>query len=152
MYKLFLSYFFSKLNLATTMLKVKAALNGNTLLTTHPPLCADQLCIGSHHVVQAISFFMQFKTLRRRENGSKLSLGRIANSISRRAHIAFCSFQYPSAPAAMLALCYQTGLFTHILHSSGAFQSKIQSLVISEFEMERKHKLKKLIQIHVGFI
>lgn len=66
-------------------------------------------------------FFMQFKTLRRRENGSKLSLGRIANSISQRADTAFYSFQYPSVPTAMLANCYQTGLFTDIFHSSSAF-------------------------------
>lgn len=65
--------------------------------------------------------FMQFKTLRRRENGSKLSLGRIANSISHRADTAFYSFQYPSVPTAMLANCYQTGLFTDIFHSSSAF-------------------------------
>lgn len=77
--------------------------------------------MGPYHVVKAISFFMQFKTLRRRENGSELSLGQIANSISHQADIAFCSFQYPSVPAAMLANCYQTGLFTDILHSSSAF-------------------------------
>lgn len=87
----------------------------------------------------AISFFMQFKTLRRREKSRKLSLGRIANSISHQAHPAFCSFQYPCVPAAMLGNRYPTGLFTDIFHSALAFQSKIQSV---NLRWSIKHKLK----------
>jgi len=64
----------------------KKALRGITVLTT----CLTVLQkTGPYHVVQPIPFFMHFKALRRRENGSKLSLGRIANSISRRADAAF---------------------------------------------------------------
>lgn len=87
----------------------------------HYSLTSSKLCIGSQHVVQDVPFFMQFKTLRRRENSSELSPGQIANSISHPAHIAFCSFQYPCAPAAMLANCYHAGLFTDIFHSPHAF-------------------------------
>lgn len=78
-----------------------------------------EVCEDPDHVGRVMSFFMQLKTLRRHENGSKLSLGQIANSISHRADNAFCSFQYPSVPAAMLAHCYQSGLFTHT-HTAAA--------------------------------
>lgn len=61
------------------------------------------------------------KTLRGHENSSMLSPGQRANSISRQAYTAFCSFQYPCVPAATLANRYQTGLFTDIFHHYRAF-------------------------------
>lgn len=61
------------------------------------------------------------KTLRGHENSSMLSPGQRANSISRQAYTAFCSFQYPWVPAATLANRYQAGLFTDIFRRYRAF-------------------------------
>lgn len=88
------------------------------------------------------------KTLRRHENSSMLSPGQRANSISRQAYIAFCSFQYPCVPAAALANCYQTGLFTAIFRRSCAFSVSR----ISTFEKGHERELKSKSKIHVAFI
>lgn len=109
---------------------------------------ADVFCFASRLVVHAISFFMQFNTLRRHENSSMLSPGQRANSISRQAYNAFGSFQYPHVPAATLANCYQTGLFTDIFRSSRVFPVS----GISTFEKGHEQKLKGKSKIHVAFI
>lgn len=96
--------------------------------------------------------FIQFNILRRRENGSKLSPGQIANSISHQADIVFGSFQSPCVPTAMLADCYHTGLLTHILHSISAFLDQ-NSILGNKWMWDiARAQTKRQIRSYVGFI